>query len=254
MTTVRKIVLASAVLICAALVMVPLVSAAGPGQGFSPGGQQNQGQGNQIAPGNGGNGNNPGSGNDQNSGNGAMASGGPGNGQNRQTPGAGIQPFAGNMTAPQGQPDQNFGNASWNATPPGPGGALNLTAVGNALFGQLPPDANATGSNNWTNNWTMQLNATGLKPDGQNVPLPAGNLTGHNPADGNVTPPSQPALSGNGNTNNAGNQNNAGTATQGYSSGPQAGSTSQSASQDQKDSNLIEAFLTWLRGGGSSTT
>ena len=63
MKTVRKIVLASAVLICAALVMVPLVSAAGPGQGFSPGGQQNQGQGTMMMP---GNGQNQGSGNHQN--------------------------------------------------------------------------------------------------------------------------------------------------------------------------------------------
>jgi hypothetical protein len=184
-----------------------------------------------------GNGQNPGSGNDQNNGNGAAPSGTPGNGQNGQNPGRDANPFAGNGTAPQGRPDQNFGNASWNATPPGPGGDLNLTALGNTLFGQLPPDANATAGNNWT----IPFNATGPRPDGQNVPQPAGNLTGQNPADGNVTPPVQPAHSGSGNANNGGNQVGSGAA------------QTSSASQSQKDSDLIAAFLKWLQGGGNTS-
>lgn len=232
MRTLRKIVLAGAVLICAALVMVPLVSAAGPGQGFSPGGQPNQGQGNQMTPGNGGMGQNSGSGN------GAAPGGGPGNGQNSQNSGTGAQQFAGNETAPHGHHDHDFGNSGGNMTPPAPGGDINLTAVGNTLFDQLPPDSNMTADNNWT----MPFNATGPQPGGQNQPLPAGNLTAPNPAGGNTTPPLQQAPSGTGNTNNGGNQVGSGSG--------QTGSTS----QDQKDSDLIAAFLRWLRGGGSSTS
>jgi len=232
MRTIRKIVLAGAALICAALVMVPLVSAAGPGQGFSPGGQMNQGQDNQISPGSGGMGQNTGSGN------GAAPGGGPGNGQNSQDTGTGSPSFAGNETAPHEHHDHDFGNFSGNMTPPEPSGDLNLTAVGNTLFGQLPPDSNMTADNNWT----IPFNATGPQPGGQNQPLPAGNLTAPNPAGGNTTPPLQQASPGGSNANNGGNQAGSGSG--------QAGSTS----QDQKDSDLISAFLQWLKGGGSSAT
>ncbi|HVP96525.1 hypothetical protein [Methanoregula sp.] len=197
-----------------------------------------------MMPGNGGNGQNTGSGNGQGSGNGAAPGGAPENGQN---PGNGPDSFAGNATAHQGPQDRNFGNASWNATPPGPGGDLNLTALGNTLFGQLPPDVNTTESNNWT----MPFNTTGPQPGGQNVPLPAGNQTGPNPAGGNVTPRSPPALSGNGNANSGGNQMGTNTAPAG---GPQTTQQAGSASQDQKDSDLIAAFLSWLRSGGSSSS
>ena len=182
MKTIRKLGLVTAVLVCAALVMVPLASAAGPGQGFSPQGQSGQGQRNMMMPDNGGNGRDTGSGNGQNAGNGMPHGGAQGN--SGQNPGAGTTPFSGNGTAPQRPPDQNFGNTNGSTTPPGPGGDLNLTALGNTLFGQLPPDVNATESNNWT----MPFNATGPQPGWQNQHLQEGNLTAPGPDGGNTTP------------------------------------------------------------------
>jgi hypothetical protein len=160
---------------------------------------------------------------------------GPGNGQNSNT---GSDQNQGNATAPNGPPSRDFRNMTGNMTMPGPGnGNMNGHGLGNMTEGNttftIPPpwDSNMTAGN-----WTPSDNTT-MRQHGE------GNLTMQKPQDGNVTPPQA-----NGNTNGAQGQNgnNAGTGSQ---SGQQQGSVTQAQStQDQKDSDLISAFLKWLKG------
>lgn len=217
----KKIGLIAAVLFCAALVCVPVVSAAGPGQGMP--GNNNQGN-NQDQQG-------PAQGN-QNNGQGSQT--GNDNWQNGNT---GFDRQQGNMT--RNMTMNMTRNISDNATMPGPMVLGNMTGFygqDNMTFCQPPDDTNATDSN-----WSAFNNTTFCQPRGGNMTFAKDNLTASNQTvDGNLTPPMQ---HDNGNSYGAQNQNgnNAGN----NNSGQQQGS---STSGDQKDADLISAFLKWLKG------
>jgi hypothetical protein len=106
---------------------------------------------------------------------------------------------------------------------------------GNTTFTIPPPwDSNMTAGN-----WTASDNTT-MRQHGE------GNLTMQKPQDGNVTSPRAPSDNGNANVTWNQNGNNAGT---GSLSGQQQGNVSQAqGTQDQKDSDLLSAFLKWLNG------
>jgi len=135
-------------------------------------------------------------------------------------------------------------NISDNATMPGPMVLGNMTGFygqDNVTFCQPPDGTNATDSN-----WSGFNNTSICQPMNRNMTFSRDNQTAFNQtafnrtADGNLTGPAQ---HDNGNSNSAQNQNgnNAGN----NNSGQQQGN---SASQDQKDADLISAFLKWLKG------
>ena len=253
MKTTQKIGLIPVILLCAAFVMVPMVAAAGPGQGS----QQDTNQGN-SPDGQGGFSQGPAQGGSMNQGQGGNQGGMmmPDNGQNTNT---GSDQNPGNMTAPNGPPDRNFGNMTAAMTGPGDANTTayeNMTwhgqdrmTAGNMTFCHPPRDGNITAT---SGNWTASDNTTMCQPGGENLSIPGGNMTAPKPADGNVTPPQAP--SDNSSTNGPQNQNgnNAGAGTQ---PGQQQGiSASQTQSQDLKDSDLIAAFLKWLEGQSGSSS
>lgn len=226
MRTVRKTVLVTAALVCAALVLVPFVSAAGPGQGSNPGSDQGPGtfmqgpsQGSFANQG-------------QNTGQGSGSQDQGSAADSHQMPDHAF----GNMTGPQ--PD---GNSTWDG--------LGLNA-NNITFGPPPAGMNATADNNWTVPGGM---TTGW-PGWGNGTAPADNMTAPN---GTAPPPRGDNLTGS--QNLPAGSNPAGTGLR-DGNGPGAGSqqqgsgASQAQNQDQKDTDLIAAFLKWLRGGGSSSS
>ncbi|MGA2105809.1 hypothetical protein [Methanoregula sp.] len=228
------------ILLCAAFVMIPLVVAAGPGQGTNQGNDQIQAWLSQGPP----------QGGPMNQGGGQRGPMMPNYGQNSNT---GTTQNTGNSNAPGGPQGGGLGNMNGNMTMPGPGEG-NMTAFGNMTWhGQdrmtadnmtyyNPPfDSNMT----TPGNWTAPGNMTMPQP-GQGMPNILGtNLTSPDPATGNMTPPQVPD-NGNSNGQNAG---------PGTSSVQQQGNSGiQAQSQDQKDSNLIAEFLTWLRGQSGSSS
>jgi len=245
MKTTQKIGLIPVILLCAAFAMVPMVAAAGPGQGINQGNNQgpggsgpgpaqgdsmNQGpgggQGGMIMPANGQDANQ--GTNDQNQGDAAVHQGPPGG-------------DFGNMTGPGPDANMNAGNDTWS----GPGNM----AMNNLTFGPPPVDSNATADNNWTAPDAMPMewhhgrgNITGLE-NNQTVPAPLG---------GNMTPPQTP--SDNGNANGSQNQNGQNTGMTPSSVQQQGNSLSQAQGKDQKDNDLIAAFLKWLEGQSGSSS
>jgi hypothetical protein len=137
--------------------------------------------------------------------------------------------------------NMNAGNGTWS----GPGNM----AMNNMTFGPPPSDSNATADNNWTAPDAMPMD---WHHGGGNITGPEDNQTMSAPLGGNMTPPQ--AHSDNGNVNGPQNQNgqNAGTVTPSVQQ--QGISASQTQSQDQKDSDLIAAFLKWLLGGQGSSS
>jgi hypothetical protein len=111
-----------------------------------------------------------------------------------------------------------------NMAMPGPGYG-NMTAFDNMTFSHPPMDSNMTAPGNWT---------------------APGNMTMPGPGYGNMTPSQLPP--DNGNATGSANQNGQNTA-----AGTQPGQPQGTGmSQDQKDSDLIAAFLTWLKGQSGS--
>ena len=250
MKTTRKIGFIPVILLCAVFVIVPMVAAAGPGQGTNQ--HNNQGPGGfSQGPAQEGSMNQS-----QGRGQGGMMM--PDNGQNSNT---GTDQNAGNSNAPGGPPDGNFGNTTGNMIMPDPGDG-NMTTFGNVTwhgqgrmtagnmtFCQSPLDSNVTA----TGNWTAPDNMTMCQPGGERAQsIPGDNLTVPNQAGGNMTIPKAPP--DNGNANGPQNQNgqNAGTDTQSVQQ--QGTSMTQAQSQDQNDSTLIEEFLKWLRGQSGSSS
>jgi hypothetical protein len=190
MKTTRKIGLLPVILVCAAFALVPLVAAAGPGQGnqgqggFSQGpahdGSMNKDQGGRMMP------------------------------DNNQNANPGADHNERNTTAPRGPPGGDFGNMTGNMTVTSPGYG-NMTALDNMTFSHPPMDGNWTAPDNRTISWH---------------------------GDGNATPPQIPP--DNGTSTGSTNQNG-----QNVTDGTQPG---QPQNQDQHDSDLIAAFLKWLRG------
>jgi len=155
MRTLRKIAIIGMFLVWAALVLSPMVSAAGPGQGM-----QNQ----MISP----------------SGSGGQVQGG------ATPPGAGQDTGPGNSGAPSGPPG-GFGNVT------GPDPSMNLLTAGNTTgggpgngpadnmtFGQPPFDTNST-AGNWTTFGQMP------PPGVNNMTAAGGTMTPPSGANGNVT-------------------------------------------------------------------
>jgi len=232
MRTVRKIVLVTAALVCAALVLVPFVSAAGPGQGNNPGSDQGPGTFMQ-GPSQGGStsqGQNIDQGSDSQDQSSAADS--------HQMP---HDHAFGNMTGPQPEVNMTQGNITWDG--------LGLNA-NNITFGPPPAGMNATADNNWT----VPGGMTAGWPGWGNGTAPADNMTAPNgtappPMGDNVTSPQN--LPAGDNAAGTGLQNGNGS---GAGSQQLGSSASQAQNQDQKDSDLIAAFLKWLRGGGSSSS
>ena len=205
MKTPRKIGLVPVILLCAAFALVPMVAAAGPGQGNqgpAQGGTMNQGQG---------------------GGQGGMMM--PNNQENAKP---GPDHSQGNTTAPGGPPGGDFGNMTGNMTMPGPGFG-NMTAFDNMTFSHPPMGSNMTAPGNWT---------------------APGNRTMSWPGDGNMTPSRIPP--DNGNASGSANQNVQNGVAGTQPGQPQAAGMNQAQSQDQKDSDLIAAFLKWLNGQSGS--
>jgi len=189
-----------------------MVAAAGPGQG-------NQGQGG-FARG-------PAQGGSMNQGQGG-GQGGMMMPDNNQNANPGTDHNQGNTTAPGGPPGGDFGNMTGNMAMTGPGYG-NLTALDNMSFSHPPMDSNMTAPGNWTT------------PD---------NMTMPGPGYGNMTPSQIPPDNGNatGSANQKGQNITAGT----QPGQPQATGMNQTQGQDQKDSDLIAAFLKWLNGQSGS--
>jgi len=107
---------------------------------------------------------------------------------------------------------------------PGPGYG-NMTAFDNMTFRHSPTGSNMTDPGNWT---------------------APGNRTMTGPGYGNMTPSHIPP--DNGNANGSGNQNRQNIAAGTQPGQPQGTTMNQAQGQDQKDSDLITAFLTWIKG------
>lgn len=251
----------AAVLVCLAVVFVPMVSAAGPGQGQNPGSTQqnnNQGQGGMgqgAGPAQGGN-MNPGQGSGQGD------SQGPGSGQNQNQ---GTDQQWGNGSVVKGPPDGSFGNLTGNMTRPDGRGDGNFTAFGN----MTPPNGSGYGNMTEFRNMTRfgpgnqtGLNVTFCPPGYSGNETDAANwsgvnLTGCIPMEGNWSSMdgnrSHSQFFGGDNTANGLNGANSQNPQAGGQSGqPQSQSANADGSQDQKDSDLIAAFLKWLNSGGNS--
>jgi len=250
MISLKKIGLVAAVLLFAALVCVPGVSAAGPGQGSQDTSHQGNDQGHQgnfaqgFAPG--------GSQGSQNGQNGGQGSNGMGQGSsgsdNGNNANRGTGQMAGNMTQRQGQPPGDFGNMTGNATAPGPMVLGNMTSFG---------PGERFGPENMTFCNATDSNGTPCQPFDGNATQAWGNETrqhqyGDNStwqfqhqvrAENGNTTANAPAMNGNGPDNGGGQGISQGQGQQAQGSGA---STSQS--QDQKDADLISAFLKWLKG------
>lgn len=216
MTTKQKIGLIPVVLLCAAFFMIPMVAAAGNSPGTDAGNNQNPG-GFIGSPSQSGS-MNPGQATGQN---GQMM---PANGQSKNT---GSDQTMGNTTAPNGQPGGNFSNRG-NRTMTAPDGnrtlQMNGTYAGNLMFGHDNRDFNMT----------LQQNRTSLD---NSTP----SWHGH----GNMT--LQASLE-NSNSSGISARNGMDAALENRAGQQQAGNTSQSQLANQTDSDLISAFLNWLKG------
>ncbi len=238
MISFKKMGIIAAVLVCAALVCVPGVAAAGPGQGQDnhQGNDQHQ-QGN-FAQG-------PAPGGSQNGQNGGQGNNGPGQGSSGTDNGnanRGDDRMAGNMTERQGQPPGNFGNMTGNETAPGPMVLGNMTSFGpGERFGPGNMTfCNATGDN-----------TTACQPFDGNATQAWGNETRQHQYGDNSTWQFQhqvQAENGNatGNATGSAPPMNGNSADKGSGQGQGSG---QNSAQNQKDADLISAFLAWLNGG-----
>ncbi len=222
------------VLLCAAMLMVSGAAAAGPGGGPGQGNSLGQGGFTQR-----------------------MAQGGPanqdaGSGQGNLMPANGQNANQGTndngQSGHQGPPGGTFGNMTGQM-------AMNMTPIGNMTwygpdnstadamaFDHPPFDGNTTDENNWT----AQGAATMGWPGGGNVTGPGGNLTAPEPVNGNMTHSWHHLDNSTANESQNQNGNNDRAGLQQESSANQA--------QDQKDSDLIAAFLKWFRSQTGSSS
>ena len=223
----RSIGCIAAVLFCAALLCIPGALAAGQGMqnGQDQGGPQGQHGGSDQGPGQA-----PGGQQNQGQENGQGSMARPESGGTGQS---GLDRMAGNATERQGPPPDGFGNMTGNQTAPGQWDAGNMTAFG---------DMARHGPGNMTFCNATGDNATPCQPFEGNATHAWGNETfrhqfnnesaGQHAGDTNVTPPAQ---QGNGQAGNGGQ-------------GSQGQGSGQNSGQNQKDTDLIAAFLAWLNG------
>ena len=211
MRSIKKLGVPVAVLLCAILLVIPLASADGPGQGADHGSgpgtlkeltTQNPGQsqGGMMPM-------NP----NQNQGSSGSQQASPGGSNDNSN----SQPPA--MNSPQ--PMNETGN--------GPG---NMPA-GNMTFSPPPFDANSTVDLTGPAPMSLPGGINGTWNNTAIQPPIIGNMTG------NMTPPQQQGSPG----MNTQSHDNSGSQSQGNGVAP-------TQNQDQKDSSLISAFLTWLHG------
>ncbi|WP_292370499.1 hypothetical protein [Methanoregula sp. UBA64] len=223
MIPLKKIGLVAAVLLVAALVCVPGVAAAGPGQGMPGNGQGSSGNQGQQGGFSQGPDNNQGSPNQQGNGQGA-------------NPRSGGQ--MGNTTQRQGQPPGTFGNMTGNQTGPGPMVLGNMTSFG---------PGERFGPGNTTFCTATGDNTTACQPFSGNATQAWGNETRqHQYGDNSTWQFQHQVRAENGNNTGSAPAMNGNSADKGFGQGQGSG---QNSAQNQKDADLISAFLAWLNGG-----